>query len=88
MVWAGFCAVSHANWMIWCRLAGTFSAERLSNGDNQRMEELHSHRIRSRAAMRVDKEWKGLASNSNASKIHIIHVFMIQLLSDYRTIES
>ena len=38
---------------------GTFSADRLSNGDNQRMEELHAHRIRSRAAMRVDKEWKG-----------------------------
>ncbi|CAK9113980.1 unnamed protein product, partial [Durusdinium trenchii] len=36
-----------------------FSADRLSNGDNQRMEEVHSHRIRSRAAMRVDKEWKG-----------------------------
>eukprot|EP00435_Cladocopium_sp_Y103_P075516 s32_g59.t1 len=40
-------------------LLSTFSADRLSNGDNQRMEELHSHRIRSRAAMRVDKEWKG-----------------------------
>lgn len=40
-------------------LLSTFSADRLSNGDNQRMEELHAHRIRSRAAMRVDKEWKG-----------------------------
>lgn len=42
-------------------LLSAFSADRLSNGDNQRMEEVHSHRIRSRAAMRVDKEWKGFS---------------------------
>ncbi|CAJ1396148.1 unnamed protein product [Effrenium voratum] len=40
-------------------LLSMLAADRLSNGDNQRMEEVHSHRVRSRSAMRVDKEWKG-----------------------------
>ena len=49
-------------------IRGTFSADRLSNGDNQRMEVMHSRQIRSRAAMRVDKEWRGTSSDRGRSE--------------------
>ena len=36
------------------------------------MEELHSRHIRSRAAMRVDKEWKGTSSDSTGVNVRTV----------------
>jgi hypothetical protein len=40
-------------------LLSAMAAERLSNGDNQLIEEM-SRKVRSRSAMRVEKELKAL----------------------------
>lgn len=48
-------------------LLSAMAAERLSNGDNQLIEEM-SRKVRSRSAMRVEKELKGTGLPSMVAK--------------------